>query len=122
MNGRFHVISLLLGIDVGTHRAKGSLVNENGELVARESVELDLIIPREGWAEHDPESSWWKPFVEICRSLTSDISESGRIKGIGISSIAPAVVPVDRRGDPLRNASTGGNRVFKQATRQTRNI
>lgn len=97
--------SLLLGIDIGTYESKGVVSTSDGKVVAQASVDHELSIPHPGYAEHDAEKVWWHDFVSLCRQLllTPGVSPS-RIAGIGVSAIAPCVLPVDREGYPLRPA------------------
>ena len=98
----------LLGVDIGTYGSKGVLLSSEGELVAEASVEHDLLIPRIGYAEHNAEQTWWGDFIAICRIVLSNAAGTGvrpaDIAGVGVSGIAPCVLPVDRDGRPLRNA------------------
>ncbi|HEX6507852.1 MAG TPA: FGGY family carbohydrate kinase, partial [Chloroflexota bacterium] len=48
-----------MGIDIGTYSAKGVLTTSDGEVLASHTREHDLSVPRPGWAEHDPERTWW---------------------------------------------------------------
>ncbi len=112
MTGRY-----LLGVDIGTYSSKGVLVSEAGEVAAASVAEHPLSIPEPGRAEHDAEAVWWGDFRAICRDL---LAASGidprRIAGIGISTISPAVVPVDGEGRALRPAILYG--IDTRATRE----
>jgi xylulokinase len=95
----------LLGVDIGTYSSKGVLVGEDGVVSSGHSVEHTLSLPKPGWAEHDPELTWWHDFLEIVHSIL----ESSRISpeliaALGISAISPAVVPVGSEGVALRPA------------------
>lgn len=94
-----------IGIDIGTYSSKGVLVDKQGTILSSFQIKHDVMMPEKGWAEHDPEGTWWKEIVEITNAL---LSESGcspkNIEGLGISTIAPCVVPVDKNGKALRNA------------------
>ena len=97
--------SLLLGIDIGTYSSKGVLVSETGEVVASAIAEHTLDMPRPGWAEHDPEKVWWNDFLAITkRLLASEGVKPDQVAGLGVSTISPAVVPVDGNGRALRPA------------------
>jgi xylulokinase len=94
---------LLLGIDIGTYESKGVVTNLDGSVVATAAIGHELSIPNPGWAEHDAESVWWHDFVMLCRELL----EKGQIdpksiRGLGVSAIAPCVLPIDDKGTPLR--------------------
>ena len=49
---------LLLGVDIGTYESKGLLVEPNGCLVASHTIPHKLLLPRQGWAEHNAKSIW----------------------------------------------------------------
>jgi xylulokinase len=94
---------LLLGIDIGTYESKGVLTTISGEVVAQVAVPHQLLFPRAGWAEHDPELTWWGDFCTITKQLLSTPGvESTDIKGVGISAIGPDVLPIDENFNPLR--------------------
>ncbi len=94
---------LLLGIDIGTYEFKGVISTVKGEVIASASIGHELSIPRPGWAEHDADRVWWHDFVILCRQLlTSPGIRADQIMGVGVSAIAPCVLPVDREGIPLR--------------------
>ncbi len=93
----------LLGIDIGTYESKGVLTTGAGEVVATAAVGHELSIPRPGWAEHDADAVWWHDCVTLCRRLLSESRVDPRqIGGVGVSAIAPCVLPVDADGRPLR--------------------
>lgn len=99
----------VIGIDIGTYQSKGVLVRKDGRIMVSASIDHELEIPHQGWAEHDAEATWWHDFKSLVRRLTTDARrkygiQPFQIKGIGISAIAPAVVPVSKDGRPLRKA------------------
>ena len=95
----------LLGIDIGTYESKGALVSPDGEVLCTHSVPHRMIIPRQGWAEHDAEKSWWGDFCAITRALLQKARiDASEVLSVGCSTIGPCVVPIDKEGIPLRNA------------------
>lgn len=95
---------LLMGIDVGTYETKGVLVTPGGTVVATEVIPHTIIFPRAGWAEHDPEGTWWGDVCGVSKKLLAhDGVTPDRIKGLGISAIGPDVLPMDADFNPLRN-------------------
>ena len=95
---------LLMGIDVGTYETKGVLVTPTGGVVATEVMPHELIFPRAGWAEHDPEKTWWGDVTHVSKALlATDGVSPDQIKGVGISAIGPDVLPMDENFQPLRN-------------------
>ncbi|MBU6253692.1 MAG: FGGY-family carbohydrate kinase [Acidobacteria bacterium] len=94
---------LLLGIDIGTYESKGVLTTISGEVIAQVAVPHKLLFPRAGWAEHDPELTWWGDFCAITKQLLSTPGVVATdIKGVGISAIGPDVLPIDENFNPLR--------------------
>ena len=95
--------SLLIGIDIGTYESKGVLVTPGGQVIANHTVAHKLIFPRAGWAEHDPEKTWWGDFVTITQKLlATEGVKVDQIKGVGVSAIGPDVLPIDETFNPLR--------------------
>lgn len=94
---------LLLGVDVGTYETKGVLVTPEGQLRASAVRPHKLLFPRAGWAEHDPEETWWGDVVHVIRELlaTEEVSPH-QVAGVGISAIGPDVLPIDEDLNPLR--------------------
>ncbi len=96
----------LLGIDIGTYESKGVITTTGGDVVALEVCPHELLIPRQGWAEHDAEGVWWGDFVTLTRRLLerSGIPAS-QIEAIGCSAIGPDLLPVDREARALRRGA-----------------
>ena len=91
----------VLGIDIGTSSTKAVLARLDGSIEARSQRPHALSLPRQGWAEHDAEETWWKDVRDLCRELTP---KAGRLGGVCVSGIGPAIVPCDGRRQPLRPA------------------
>jgi len=98
------VKDLLLGIDVGTTGTKSAIFTTGGTLVSVGQSDYGIQHEHPGWAEQNPED-WW---TAVCRTTRQAISAAGgnpeRIAGIAVSSQAPAMLPLDRHGQPLRPA------------------
>ncbi|MFC7686833.1 FGGY-family carbohydrate kinase [Ureibacillus sp. GCM10028918] len=96
-----------IGIDIGTYESKGVLVNQLGKILHQHNVPHTLTIPRSGWAEHEPLTVWWDGSKEIIKEIVRYCYDNKidpvEIKCIGLSSIAPSIVPIDKQGKPLRN-------------------
>ena len=93
---------LLLGIDVGTYSSKGVLCRLDGTILAEARADHEMDIPRPGYAEHDADGVWWADFVQIASALTGKVPQGDQIVSTGVSAIGACVLPVDRRGKPLR--------------------
>jgi len=95
---------VLLGIDLGTSAMKVMLFDADTGAVHQERVPLDMLQPAPELAEGDP-ASWWSALVDALRRLrNSHATQFDAVKAIGISTIFPALVPMDSNGEPLRNA------------------
>lgn len=92
----------LLAIDVGTTNTKAALFRPDGSVVCTASRRHTVSSPKEGFAEHDAEAVWWAETVAVCREITgTEGVEPGKIRAIGISSLSPALLPVDKDGNAL---------------------
>lgn len=95
--------AVFLGVDIGTYSSKGVLVTEAGTVLAGHVVPHTIAMPHPGWVEQDADRVWWHDLVTICRTLLqASAIPPTQIAGVGISSIAPCVLPVDAAGRPLR--------------------
>jgi len=93
-----------LGIDVGTTRVKAVAFNLEGEPLASSIAEYGILTPKPAWAEQKPEV-WWRTLREVVHRLFKDCDvHPGDVRGLGVSVLTPALVPVDEKGRALRNA------------------
>lgn len=98
-------MKVFLGVDIGTHESKGTLVDETGAILAYATAPHKMIVPRPGWAEHRAEEDWWGDFKAVTKELLdkSKINPSA-IACVATSAIGPCMLPVDAHGKPLINA------------------
>jgi xylulokinase len=95
----------LLGVDVGTHWTKGVLVTQDGRVLAEDAVEHSVSRPQPGWAEHDADAVWWSDVCQIVPRLLCSASVRGTdVACVGVSALAPAMLPIGADGKPLRPA------------------
>lgn len=95
----------LLGIDIGTQGTKGILCSLGGDVHAESYREHGIYSPQPGWAEHDADKQWWGAFVATVGDLlASSKIDPARIAAVGCSAFVPAMLPLDRGGNPLRSA------------------
>jgi len=98
----------LLGLDIGTSSIKAALLDvETGTCKAScqsPENEMEIIAPKPGWAEQNPEL-WWK---HACIAIKAAIGEAeikaDKIKAIGISYQMHGLVCVDKEMKALRNS------------------
>lgn len=94
----------LLGIDAGTTGLKTVLSDEACNVVSTTSCEYSTFYPHPGWAEQPPEQ-WWRAAIETIREILDKTKiRSDQIIGVGISALAPIVLPMSRDGKALRPA------------------
>ncbi len=114
----------LLGIDIGTHAAKGVLIDETGKSYACSSIHHELLVPRPGYAEHKKDL-WWDDFCFLSNDLIKKVSiEPKEIAGVGCSAITPALLPLDKNDNPLRNPILYGidSRASKEVDEMSKEI
>ncbi len=93
----------LLGVDIGTYESKGVITTLGGRVECIQVQPHTMNIPRQGWAEHDPETVWWGDFCSITQSLLRETGIDPKdILAVGCSAIGPCMLPIDRDGNPLR--------------------
>ncbi len=95
----------LLGMDLGTTNMKAIILDEDGNVAAQASRPNYLIFPGPNCVEQDA-NVWWSNAVEIFRELSQKTCPEviSRIRGICVSSQTVTMLPVDKEGNPLRNA------------------
>lgn len=94
-----------MGIDIGTFSSKGVIINDAGEVTARDTVSHEMENPAPGFYEHDAENVWWRDFCCLSRSLMEkgDIRPE-QIEAVGASTLGSDCLPVDEHCRPLRKA------------------
>ncbi len=90
-----------LGIDVGTEGTKVALFDVYGRAISYSYEDYELICPRPGWAEQNPET-WWQAAVRTIKAAveSSKIAPED-IEGIGVCGQMHAPVPIDKNGELL---------------------
>ncbi|MBN1123088.1 MAG: FGGY-family carbohydrate kinase [Anaerolineae bacterium] len=93
---------LVIGIDSSTSECKAILWSADGRLIAEGRAEIPLLRPRPTWHEQ-PADSWWQAACEAISGAVSTV-DAARVAAISISHQRETFVPLDERGQPLRNA------------------
>lgn len=92
----------LLAIDIGTTNTKAALFLTDGSVVCTASRRHAVASPKEGFAEHDAEKIWWAETAAVCKEITGhDGIDPSQILAAAVSSLSPALLPVDGRGNAL---------------------
>jgi xylulokinase len=93
----------LLGVDIGTSETKGVLTDAWGRIVGAQTEKHSFETPHPGWFEQDPEQVWWGDFSKVTRRLIeSSRIDPGQIGGVGVSGLGQDLLPVDGKGNPVR--------------------
>ncbi len=94
---------VLVAVDVGTSGARAAAFDLAGRPVGQARRPYPTLIPRTGWAEQDA-ASWRRSAVSALSALIRSLSPGRPVLAIGLTGQCPTVVPVGRRGEPLRPA------------------
>lgn len=97
-------MSYLLGIDIGTSRAKGVLIDPEGQIRGVAAQDYPINQPQPGWAEQDPEA-WWQAACQVTQGALAQAGASGEeVLAIGLSGQMHGTVLIDPAGQPVRPA------------------
>ncbi|HWQ79324.1 MAG TPA: FGGY-family carbohydrate kinase [Anaerovoracaceae bacterium] len=92
----------VLGIDVGTTSVKVVLVSKD-IIVDEATAYHDLLSPYPNWAEEDA-GIWWKNIKKAVSEIAGRHPDKVKdIAAIGCSGMVPAIVLLDKDGEPVRN-------------------
>ncbi len=101
------LVSIFLGLDVGTGGARAVAVDERGRVVAEASAEYPLHSPRPGWTEQDPED-WWRASKEALATAAVEAGGAkggaGDVAGIGLTGQMHGSVFLDSSDAVIRPA------------------
>lgn len=96
---------LIIAYDLGTGGNKASLYDLEGNCLSEIFVAYPTYYPKAGWHEQKPKD-WWSAVIESTRVL---LKQSGvapaDIHALGISGHSLGVVPLDKDGNLLREAT-----------------
>lgn len=96
-------MAYFMGIDVGTSSVKSLIMDENGTEIGSASKKYDVLNPRPGYAEQDPEEIWEAAkctLLELSGRYPEVIKD---LKGISYSGQMHGLVLVDKNGKPACN-------------------
>lgn len=94
----------IIGIDLGTSATKTVLFDENGKIIAAASKEYEMLQPKNGWAEQNPEA-WYNAAIETLKAVISKAEiKTENIVSLGISGQMHGLVMLDENCKVLRPA------------------
>jgi xylulokinase len=97
------VVDTLVSIDVGTSGARATAFDTSGAQVLEVRRPYPTSMPHDGWAEQDA-ARWRDASLSALGRLIAKLGPLHQIHAIGLTGQCPSVVPIDRRGAPLRPA------------------
>lgn len=101
---------LFIGLDVGTTGCKAAVYDEAGNSFGKAYREFNVLHPKPGWSEQDPEAVW-SAVVAVLQEAVAGAKNKGASKeefaAICTSVLGEETMPVDHDFNPLRNSILG---------------
>ncbi|MEA1964850.1 MAG: FGGY-family carbohydrate kinase [Candidatus Aerophobetes bacterium] len=95
----------ILAHDIGTGGNKAVIYDDEGNLLAKSFHPYPTSYPQPGWMEQAP-LDWWKAIVDGTRKVISEAHiDKSQIACISFSGTGMGIVPVDKKGNLLRNST-----------------
>ncbi|MFB0536375.1 MAG: FGGY-family carbohydrate kinase [Anaerolineae bacterium] len=92
---------MLMGIDVGTQSTRVALLDLKGRVVASASTPQEMMTPRPGWAEQDP-NVWWRNTLDnIHKAMEQVEATPDEVLAVGVCGQMHATVPLGKDGELL---------------------
>lgn len=95
-------MAYFMGIDAGTSGIKAAIIDERGTIAAIGYEECDIITPRPGWVEQDP-NDWWQACAKAVRQAVEKSGVGELVEGIGFSGQMQGCVLVGKDGKAIGN-------------------
>lgn len=97
-------LKVVLGIDVGTSGTKVVAVAEDGSLLATGISQYEMVIPRPGYAEQNPDDWWHATCIAVQQVQATLVEKHTEVEVISISFSGQmhGLVPLDRTGNVIR--------------------
>jgi sugar (pentulose or hexulose) kinase len=94
----------ILALDLGTTALKCALHDLQGNVIAKDTVEYQLITPDALSVEMDVETYWQAFKTAVANILRKSGADPASIRALGISAQGETLLAVDQAGKPLRRA------------------
>jgi len=87
-----------LGIDIGTKMIKTAIIDVNGNIASRSSVDIYHLVqrPQPSWAQRDVNQLW-----EYIKKALSQLNRLNEIEAVCVDATSGTIVPIDEKGNPL---------------------
>jgi xylulokinase len=93
---------LLLGLDLGTTLIKAIIFDAKGRIISSSEREVEVIYPKPGWAEQDPEDLWNTTVLVIREVLEKCKDKASEIVGLSLTGQMHGTFLLDKEGKPAR--------------------
>ena len=94
----------VLGIDSGTQSLRAGIFDLQGNPVIFASKEYPIFHAQVGWAEQSANDWWEAAKITVNECMQKSRIDPEKIVGMSVDGTSCTVLPVDRQGNPLRNA------------------
>ena len=94
---------LFLGIDIGTESIRCGLFDPFGNCINLSTIDIQINIPKMGWAEQNPKEIFSKFINVINTCLRKQNIDRKKIKAIAVDGTSVSLIPLDMKGEPLDN-------------------
>ena len=94
----------IIALDLGTSSMRSILYSSKGQPVVSFGHEYHAVYPKAGWVEQDPDT-WKRAAVDVLYRTAVAMKDQGiSAEGIAVTSQRSSLIPMDSRGNSLRNA------------------
>ena len=101
---KVRLMSVFLGIDVGTSGTKTLAIDESGKILGSALETYPCYVPKPLWSEQDPED-WWRATVKsVQRVMQAAKLKAVDVKAIGLSGQMHGSVFLDKNDKVIRRA------------------
>jgi len=90
-----------IGLDVGTTGCKATIVDRNGQILAYQYKEYNLLFPKSGWVEINAQTVW-ESVSHVLRGVSYQCNCD--LKAISIASFGEALIALDENDHILDNS------------------
>ena len=97
-------MNLILTLDIGTSEIKAALFNEKLKLLYLENIKNKVKYTNDGKSELDMNLLWKQCIILIKKILKNQKEINKKIIGIGITANMVGLWPINKNGQPVRNA------------------
>jgi len=94
-----------IGLDIGTTGCKAIVFSKDWRILGQGKREYSILTPQTHWAEQDAELVWELAVESLAEAVSQSKADPPRAMALSVQG--EAVIPVDKRGKPLRNAILG---------------